>query len=173
MSADGPAPVSEVSVRAAEPGQWSLVRAVRLASLAESPRMFGSSLEREQAFDEATWRGRTQRLALAWLDGTVVGMAGYYWNEPGVAADLVSMWVCPAARGSGAATALIEWVIDQVVTRRGAVLELGVVSDNAIAIAVYRRNGFVDAGTTVGLHSGSTLLRMRYSPHRTTHSASE
>ena len=126
--------------------------------------MFGSSLERELGFDEATWRRRSERTVLAWLADRAVGIAAYHWTQPGISADLVSMWVSPTARGTGAADALVQWVIHQVVDGQHAELELGVVDDNAIAIAVYRRNGFHDIGTTVGLHSGSSLLRMRYAP---------
>ncbi len=50
------APVVEVRRIGAD--EWSAFREVRLAALAESPAAFGSTLEREIAFDDDVWQER-------------------------------------------------------------------------------------------------------------------
>ena len=95
-------PRAGLSVRATRGRDWKTVRDVRLAALAESPAMFGSTLARERLFDEPTWRTRTVHTAVAWRGDAAVGIAGWRWTEPDVAADVVSMWVSPDARGTGA-----------------------------------------------------------------------
>jgi hypothetical protein len=46
-----------VSVRATGPGDWELVRDVRLAALRDAPGAFASSYEREAAYSKEQWRG--------------------------------------------------------------------------------------------------------------------
>jgi hypothetical protein len=74
------------------PEDWQRLRDVRLAALAESPEMFGSTLAKEQSFDEAEWRGRAARPAtfLASRDGVDVGMAGVYEFDDGWC--VMGMW---------------------------------------------------------------------------------
>jgi predicted GNAT family acetyltransferase len=81
-------------------------------------------------------------------DGELVGMAsGVLDGEE--AAEVISMWVEPAARGSGVAAALVGAVV-QWATAAGRTTYLMVRSDNARAIAAYTRAGFVDLGTPPG-----------------------
>lgn len=46
-----------VSVRATGPGDWELVRDVRLAALRDAPDAFASTYQREAAYTEEQWRG--------------------------------------------------------------------------------------------------------------------
>lgn len=155
---------STVSLQRLAADDWQAYREVRLAALADSPRLFGSDLAREQAFDEPAWRQRTPGMTVALYNGEVVGVTGWYWTDEPRVADLVAMWVAPAGRGRGVGVALVRDVVDQVVTERGAVLELGVLVDNGVATALYEREGFVDIGREVGIRSGDLLRRMRYVP---------
>lgn len=50
-----------LSVARVHADDWHRFRALRLAALADSPEMFGSTLRREQAFSEEEWRRRAQR----------------------------------------------------------------------------------------------------------------
>ena len=74
------------------------------------------------------------------------------------------MWTDPGHRGRGVGAALVRWVIAEVAVARRAVLELQVVHDNTPAVSLYRRLGFVEAGTRPGARSGEVLRRMRYAP---------
>jgi ribosomal protein S18 acetylase RimI-like enzyme len=153
-----------IEVRAVTVEEWSAMRTVRLAALAESPQLFGSTTAAEERLDEAEWRRRTQRCALAW-DGTrPVGIVAWVWTEEPIRADLVAMWIDPDHRGRAIGTALVRWVVAEVVVTRRAVLELGVVADNTPAVELYRRMGFIETGRQLGTRSGDVLRRMRYAP---------
>ncbi|MHA3703209.1 GNAT family N-acetyltransferase [Jatrophihabitans sp. YIM 134969] len=143
---------------------WRVYREVRFAALTDAPRMFGSDLAREQAFDPAAWRQRAAGTTVAYANDQLVGVVGWHWVDEPRTADLVAMWVSPAGRGLGVGAALVRDVVDQVVTTRGADLELGVLVDNDVATALYVREGFVDIGREVGIRSGDLLRRMRYAP---------
>jgi GNAT superfamily N-acetyltransferase len=107
-----------ILVREATPDDWEPLRDVRLAALSEAPYAFASTYAREAAFTRETWRGRlsSERSVTFFAreepddevpaDLTPAGLAGVYVAD-GVA-DLVSMWVRPAARGRGAGEALLE-----------------------------------------------------------------
>ena len=100
-----------VSVRATGPGDWELVRDVRLAALRDAPDAFASTYEREAAYTEEQWRGWfSDRFAmfLAHLEDRAepAGLAGVF--DAGDGAGLVSMWVRPDARGRGVGEALMN-----------------------------------------------------------------
>jgi ribosomal protein S18 acetylase RimI-like enzyme len=63
--------------------------------------------------------------------------------EDGVA-ELISMWVSPAARGHGVGNDLIAGIERWARRSRAQILRLCVMRDNERAIALYRRNGFAD-----------------------------
>ena len=52
--------MSDLLVRVAEPDDWATWRELRLRALQDSPSAFGSTYERERAFDETAWRERMQ-----------------------------------------------------------------------------------------------------------------
>ena len=129
---------------------WRIWRELRLAALAEAPRAFGSRLADWQGEGdrEERWRGRLRISGscnlVALVDGSPAGMAsGIPDDEPGVA-ELISMWVSPAARGRGVGDRLIA-AIEQWARQAGAgVLKLAVTESNANARALYLRSGFTD-----------------------------
>jgi len=124
------------------PGDWQRLRAVRLAALAESPEMFGSSLSREQGFDEAEWRARAARPAtfIASVQGADVGLAGVYEFDDGWC--VMGMWVAPAARGTGVVDALVDRCESTVADAGATGVSLWVMRDNERGIGAYRRLGF-------------------------------
>ena len=129
------------------PDDWEQFRTVRLASLSESPSAFGSRYEDWVDAPAERWRARLTQVPLTLLaheNATVVGVAsgqpdGQDWVE------LISMWVAPAARGTGVARRLIGAVADWAATQDRATY-LMVRSDNARARTAYERAGFVDKG---------------------------
>lgn len=140
-----------VEIRALTPDDWRVWRALRLAALAEAPYAFGSRLADWQGAGDREERWR-DRLAIdgvhlvAELDGSPVGMAsGVLDEEVAEAAELISMWVEPIARGRGVAGALIAAVEEWARAQGFRELRLAVAEGNAGADAAYRRAGFARA----------------------------
>ncbi|MBF9072334.1 GNAT family N-acetyltransferase [Streptacidiphilus fuscans] len=132
---------------------WPLWRELRLAALAEAPYAFGSTLAEWQGDGdrEERWRGRLSipgaRDLVAVLDGRPVGMSsGVPVEGDTTAAELISMWVSPAARGHGVADGLIDAIARWAVARGARTLLLSVRPDNTNATALYARHGFTDTG---------------------------
>lgn len=139
----------EVAIRRIGPDGWRPWRELRLAALAEAPEAFGSKLSDWQGAGdtEARWRARLDSVPLnliAELDGDAAGMLSAVFEEGGV--ELISMWVAPRARGAGVGDALVEAALAWAADRHPARIRLRVMEGNERAAALYRRNGFVDAG---------------------------
>jgi len=154
-----------IDVSVIGPDDWRLWRGLRLEALAEAPYAFGSTLadwsgERDT---EARWRARLTSVpfnAVAYLDGKAAGIAsGVEADEEG-AAELISMWVAPFARGRGVADALVGEVMGWARAQRAPKLVLGVVEDNARARNFYRRLGFLDTGASHPGERGAVELQM-------------
>jgi ribosomal protein S18 acetylase RimI-like enzyme len=147
------APVSEnsaVEVRHTSVSDWCVLKALRLAALADAPTAFGVSLADAAANPDAQWMTRAAgkgpgRFYLAWQDGHAIGMAASVRSEADRAAStagLIAMWVAPQARGSGAASLLVETIQAALRAEGVGTLLLEVAPDNARAVAFYQRHGF-------------------------------
>jgi RimJ/RimL family protein N-acetyltransferase len=149
-----------VVVTRAEPEDWQRLRDVRLAALAESPEMFGSTSAKEQAFDEAEWRRRAARPAtfLAAREGVDVGIGGVYELNDGWC--IAGMWLAPAARGTGTVEALVH-ACESVVRDAGATtVALGVMEDNPRGRRAYVRLGYELTGEREHVRDGRDELFM-------------
>lgn len=149
-------------VRRLRPDEWRELRALRLLALADAPDAFGATLAEAEADPDAAWQlraGSDDRVVIvAESGGRLVGMAsGGRAPVEGNAAGLYSMWVEPAARGSGVAAAIVAAVIAWAREAGYPVVGLGVTTTNARAIALYRRLGFADTGDRHPLREGSGL----------------
>jgi ribosomal protein S18 acetylase RimI-like enzyme len=133
------------------PDDWQTWRQLRLAALAEAPYAFGSRLADWQGDGdrEERWRARLGSPGsfnvVAMLDGEPVGMASGVPAGEG-AAELISMWVSPAARGHGVSHGLVQAVARWAQLAGSQVLRLAVTPGNENAAALYRRNGFQFTG---------------------------
>ncbi|KDQ07437.1 hypothetical protein BOTBODRAFT_610126 [Botryobasidium botryosum FD-172 SS1] len=138
-------PKSLVRVRRLTTGDGPLLREIRLLALATDPPAFSSNAARESAYPSSVWAERAPRSAAAFIDGNPdpVGLVAYLWLEQDKHARLVSMWVKPEARRMGLGQELVGWVVDEVVGKRGAVLDLDVKKENLGAVSLYARMGFV------------------------------
>ena len=114
------------SIRQAEPGDWAVLRQVRLTALAEAPYAFWAKLDQEQPMTEEQWRARIQRTLhfLAWQDGVPVGLAAGFAEPPGTrqrrpgggqtGPAAAGIWCrCGSARRRGA-VALAEQLVQAV-----------------------------------------------------------
>jgi ribosomal protein S18 acetylase RimI-like enzyme len=130
---------------------WPRWRELRLAALAEAPDAFGSRLTDWQGDGdrEERWRDRLaiagSHNVLALLDGRPSGMASGVPHASGVA-ELISMWVAPAARGQGVGDLLIGEIARWEREAGASALRLAVVEGNTPAAALYHRNGFRETG---------------------------
>jgi GNAT superfamily N-acetyltransferase len=151
-----------VLVRKAMPEDWRALRDIRLAALRDAPDAFASTHDREAAFGEADWRGRTAvgGAFLAYLPevsaSEPVGLAGGYQPTPGIT-ELVSMYVRPRARGRGVGQALIDAVIGWAVTNNATTVHLWVTETNSRARSLYERCGFKPTGERQPLPSNPSL----------------
>jgi ribosomal protein S18 acetylase RimI-like enzyme len=141
-----------IELRVLTEDDWPLWRELRLAALEEAPDAFGSRLADWQGDGdrEDRWRGRLSMAGshnvVALVDGDPAGMAsGIPGGEPAVA-ELISMWVSPAARGRGVGDALLAEVERWARATGAILLRLDVSDGNEAASGLYERNGFVFTG---------------------------
>jgi ribosomal protein S18 acetylase RimI-like enzyme len=149
----------KVDVRRLAPDDWQTWRTVRLAALADAPYAYGSTLAREQGFDEARWRGwlsGATGVAVAALSGAdPVGAIGIYTGEGN--AMVVAAWVHPATRGQGVGDQLVAEVLDWSREQGYDQVVLRVADGNDPARRLFERNGFVATGERVPLESDPTV----------------
>lgn len=152
MSAPGAARSGHLAVRRLGEEDWRLWRRLRRAALAESPAAFGSTLAQWSGHGdrEERWRARLRDVALHLVvesAGDPVGVvAATAPHDEGVV-ELVSLWVAPAARGTGVGDAAVEGVLAWASAEHpGADVVLSVAAGNAAAARLYARHGFADDG---------------------------
>ena len=133
-----------------EPSDAALYRDIRLEALKRNPEAFGSTFERENAQPLSWFEATIVRADIfgAFLDGALVGIAGYAAQEGSKQAHkglLWAMYVGTAARNSGLGKRLVAAVLDHA---RGRVemVQLTVVSENEAARRLYSAMGFVEYG---------------------------
>lgn len=148
-----------IELRTISADGWRAWRSVRLTALSDAPDAFGSRLHEWADAPEVRWRERLSIPGAIDLlafdsDGNVpVGMVtGTPDKDNASRAELISMWVTPAVRGRGVATALITAVARWAAGTGAATLALSVMPDNVAARRTYERNGF-----TVCHESGDLL----------------
>jgi GNAT superfamily N-acetyltransferase len=158
-----------VLVREVDADEWELLRDVRLAALREAPYAFGSTYEREAPFTEEQWRGRLAARAVNFFafveeladagDGAPAGLTAVFEGDG--PAELVSMWVRPAARGRGVGEALITAAAGWAKARDHDTLYLWVTETNQAARRLYERCGFTATGDRQPLPSDLSLQEIR------------
>jgi GNAT superfamily N-acetyltransferase len=135
-----------------DPDEWATYRQVRLAALADAPEAFSSTLERERALDERTWRQRLDSADsfLAFRNEEPIGaVTALPYDESldhGVAGawQLVAMWVSPRARKLGVGRLLVETVLGHAKASGAPSVVLWVFEHNHGARAFYERLGFLE-----------------------------
>jgi GNAT superfamily N-acetyltransferase len=138
-------------VRRLAPGDEEALRTIRLEALEDDPEAFGSTHEREADRPLEDWRrwftGGAAFVAEA--DGGPIGLAaGYRDTSDRSIAHLVSMWVRPSHRGTGAADELVRAVLAWAESEQVKCVKLTVVGGNIRASKVYERHGFYPTGDT-------------------------
>ncbi|HLX87669.1 MAG TPA: GNAT family N-acetyltransferase [Acidimicrobiales bacterium] len=133
--------------------EWSVARAVRLRALADSPEAFHSTHEEELQRPDEWWIAGANRLAwfVAEEGDEVVGVAAGMPGDDGP--ELISMWVDPGQRGTGAGRALTDAVVGWARSGGASGLCLAVAEGNDRARRLYERAGFVVLGPGEALRS--------------------
>jgi ribosomal protein S18 acetylase RimI-like enzyme len=136
-------------VRRAAPGDEPILRRVRLQALSDTPEAFGSTYDRELARNIADWQRWMSPGATFILDdaGGAKGIiAGMRDERDAAVVHLMSMWVDPALRGSGAAEALVASLLAWAETEGARQMRLAVIQTNDRARRFYERLGFRENG---------------------------
>jgi GNAT superfamily N-acetyltransferase len=170
-----------VLVRRVNHDEWRHLKDVRLRALADSPESFGSSFEREVAFDDAIWMSRAANGE--GTASTVTWIAARNGEEPFCAMvtvmetqatpqdlsrvrtpesmELVGMWVDPGERGTGLADVLVRTAVDHTRISGHRHLGLWVAEPNIGAQRLYLRHGFVLTGEVDVLPSNPSIPELR------------
>jgi len=139
-----------IEIRRLTPADAEDCRTIRLKALRTAPEAFGSVLAVEEGRTLAEVAERLESSAVfgAYAGSRIVGMVGFKQETGPKDRHKGLVWgfyVEPEARGQGVGAALMEALVAHA---RGLVeqLTLAVVTDNAAAIALYRRLGFETYG---------------------------
>ena len=135
-------------IRRIEPGDWKLLRDVRLRALREDPDAFLATYAQESAYPDSTWQERASQphgasFVVAGAEGAD-GLATGLLHAGGTVAVLVGMWVAPTLRGTGVAGELVEHVVEWSRVRGAQRVVLSVEGNNERAARLYERCGFVE-----------------------------
>jgi ribosomal protein S18 acetylase RimI-like enzyme len=148
-----------MKLRRIRAGEGPALREIRLRALAESPSAFGSTLAREQAFDEALWANRAEESSRgsvattfvvedargSWQGlVTVLGPTHEAADDP-TCATLVSMWIAPEARRQGLAKKLVQAAVEFATSIGAPTLRLAVTRSSTAARQLYETFGFEPA----------------------------
>ena len=131
--------------------QWERLRAIRLASLKDTPDAFGGSYEREVAFTEREWRERFTP-NFSYLVASVNGkdIATMFLEKMqgdfGATCWVGGCWSNPEYRGIGAVRAMFNYVDSVAEEKCWQIQGLGVFIVNKSAIAAYEKLGFKAMG---------------------------
>ena len=127
------------------PGDWSLLRSLRLLALTDSPHAFLGSLEQESRMNRQDWQARCREglwVVASW-GSRPVGLARLAASPaPGECLHLESMWVAPQVRGRGVGVGLIHGLEHAARARRAPMVGLWVFDHNVAARRLYERLGY-------------------------------
>jgi RimJ/RimL family protein N-acetyltransferase len=156
------------TIRRAKPGDEPVLRELRIAALTDSPSAFSSTLEREINRTAENWRSwftppsATFILESAQREPCGIVAGALDRSDPSIAI-LMSMWVHPSHRGTGAASQLIALIQQWAAESRVRELRLLVNENNPVARRCYERLGFRSTGHRgVNEFTGKSEIEMSY-----------
>jgi ribosomal protein S18 acetylase RimI-like enzyme len=127
--------------------EWYLLRDVRLAALAESPRAFLATHEKEESYSQGRWLEEFDRgdWTIGELAGKPVCLVGVTRapGAPPYERHLEYVWVAPEYRRSGVAHGMLATIIEGLQNSGAHRILLWVLDGNNTAIRLYLRLGFV------------------------------
>ncbi len=151
-------------VRLTSVDDWEKLKAIRLASLQESPDAFGWSYALAAKLTDDEWKQRAAGLTypkffLALENEKPVGIIGcvIVQQEYG----LISMWVEPASRNLGIGKQLIDELFLLAKESGYNKISLMVAPENKSACRLYSNCGFVFVDVTEPLESNAAIVVQR------------
>jgi ribosomal protein S18 acetylase RimI-like enzyme len=140
------------SIRQLHADDAEAFRAIRLEALADSPEAFGGDLLEESGRPIETFIAQVTHSAIfgAFAGDNLHGVVGLFWDKGAKRqhlGHLYTVYVTPAARGTGIGLPLIAAALEHARVRGLVQVLLGVATHNEPAIALYRRAGFETYGT--------------------------
>ncbi|MFI9510170.1 GNAT family N-acetyltransferase [Nocardia sp. NPDC052566] len=152
-----------ITVRRLVPDDWEVFRDLLLECLLAAP--YAAVLTYEEAVQrtEAQWRNKFEDrvLFVALLDGVPVGTAGgMFFDEDPTLPELISMWVSPEARGTGASDRLVEQVLAWATGEGHPRMGLWVLDGNVPAEKLYLRHGFARTGRRKAMPRDESLIEV-------------
>jgi ribosomal protein S18 acetylase RimI-like enzyme len=141
-------------IRAVRADEWPTWKETRLRMLRDSPRYFATRWEDAEREPDSYWRdwiadaaaGSSRSLFVAEEDGEWVGTVGCFVRVDPTEAQLISMWIDPAARGRGLGELLIRRVGAWATERGCRTVVLFVQEANGPAQKLYAKLGFRATG---------------------------
>jgi ribosomal protein S18 acetylase RimI-like enzyme len=159
-----------VDVRRIAPTDGAVLKATRLAALADSPFAFGSTYDDEVTRSDDEWlerarfaaTGHARSMFLARTGQRVVGLAGgYREDDQPSSVELVSMWTSPEVRRSGAGRLLVSAVVLWAADTQATSVGLWVTRGNEPAQRLYEAMGFRVTGDVQSLPSNPCADEIR------------
>lgn len=142
-------------IRRLEAADAAAYREIRLEGLERHPEAFGSTYETEAGLSLDDFARRVEEVPTfaAERDGRLLGLAGLALEKTVKRrhrGTLVRMYVRPEARGTGAADALVEAVLDHARAEGLDAVLLAVITEAEAARRLYERHGFKVYGVEPG-----------------------
>ncbi|MET3613461.1 RimJ/RimL family protein N-acetyltransferase [Rhizobium aquaticum] len=139
-----------IIIKRAAASDWMAFKQIRLEALKTEGENFGSAYEEEINLTEEGWRHRLEiPVFLAFRGEEPVGVVGLL-RERGVKVNhralVIMVYLRKDVRGTGLAKRLLDTVVEQASQDGVRQLELHVRAENAAAIRLYEREGFVEIG---------------------------
>jgi GNAT superfamily N-acetyltransferase len=133
-------------IRQTTPGDWKVLRAVRMRALADSPEAFLDTVEQASSFPESLWRARAtpNGSQACFLREDGAGMVSCFVAGDPSTVFLVAMWLAPDLRGTGVARELVDRVVGWARERDAARVALSVEPGNDRAARLYEKCGFAE-----------------------------
>jgi GNAT superfamily N-acetyltransferase len=156
-----------IEVRQLQPSDWPVLRNLRLKALQDAPFAFFGDLAQETAWPAERWKARFDHCTwfTAVQGGRSIGLVAAVRDPDTDDHYVESMWIEPAGRGQGAASALLQAVEQLALREQKSILKLWVLDRNPAASEVYRRYGFNESGRRQALknHPGVAEVEFRMS----------
>ncbi len=135
-----------LQIRRLDHSDAALLRELRVAALADSPREFGETLDEALNRSDQGWIDLAPSAYLAELDGRPVGMAFAFEDRSDPATARVGgMWVAPSLCGAGIGFALLQTAVSWATAESKRRVRLWAIPGTS-AERLYRRASFVRTG---------------------------